>query len=296
MQPAKIIDGKAAAERLRARVAQDTARLWADRGVRPGLAVVLVGDDAASAVYVRSKEQQAQAVGMTAATYLLPTDAAQDEVLALVARLNADPAVHGVLVQLPLPPQIDAKAVIAAVDPEKDVDGLTPLNIGRLASGMAALAPCTPLGCMSLLREALGDLTGLHAVVIGRSQLNGRPLAQMLLQANCTVTIAHSQTRDLPAICKMADILVAAAGQAELVRGDWLKPGVAVIDVGINRVPAKAPEAAAAGKMRTVGDVAFDEALPIAGWITPVPGGVGPMTVASLLANTLLAAQWASGA
>jgi methylenetetrahydrofolate dehydrogenase (NADP+)/methenyltetrahydrofolate cyclohydrolase len=295
MTQAAIIDGKAHAEALRRRVAGEVAALVADHGVTPGLAVVLVGDDPASQIYVRSKGEQTLAAGMHSATHRLAAEATQEDVIALVRRLNADPAIHGILVQLPLPRGLDSGAVIAAIDPDKDVDGLTVINAGRLASGLPGLTPCTPLGCLILLRETLGDLTGRRAVVVGRSVLVGRPVAQLLLAADCTVTIAHSKTRDLPAVCREADILVAAIGRAEMVRGDWIRPGAAVIDVGINRVPFRDPAKAAEGRTRIVGDVAFKEASRRAAWITPAPGGVGPMTVACLLQNTLTAARRISG-
>jgi methylenetetrahydrofolate dehydrogenase (NADP+)/methenyltetrahydrofolate cyclohydrolase len=288
---ARLIDGKAYAERLRGEVAAEVARLKSEHGLIPGLAVVLVGDDPASAVYVRSKGEQTLAVGMYSETHRLPAETAQADLEALVRTLNADPKIHGVLVQLPLPSGLDTAAVIAAVDPDKDVDGLSVVNAGRLASGLPALTSCTPAGCMILLHDVIGDLTGKRAVVIGRSNLMGKPMAQLLLQADCTVTIAHSRTRDLPAVCREADILVAAVGRPEMVKADWIKPGAVVIDVGINRVPSKDPEKAAAGKTRLVGDVAFAEAQAVAGAITPVPGGVGPMTIASLLRNTLIAAK-----
>jgi methylenetetrahydrofolate dehydrogenase (NADP+)/methenyltetrahydrofolate cyclohydrolase len=290
MSEAQIIDGKAEAERLRGEVAVAVAQLKAEHGLIPGLAVVLVGEDPASAVYVRNKGEQTKAAGMHSVTHRLPAETSQADLLALVAELNADPAIHGVLVQFPVPPQISQADVVAAIDPDKDVDGLTVANAGRLASGLPGLVPCTPYGCLLLLRGAVGDLTGQRAVVLGRSNLMGKPMGQLLLAADCTVTMAHSRTRDLPAVCREADILVAAVGRAEMVRGDWIKPGAAVIDVGINRVPARDPEAAAAGKTRLVGDVAFDEARQVAGWITPVPGGVGPMTIACLLRNTVAAA------
>ena len=232
---------------------------------------------------------------MHSATHRLPADTPQGEIMALVRTLGADPAIHGILVQLPLPPHVDAGAVLEAIDPDKDVDGLGMVNAGRLAAGRPGLTPCTPLGCLILLRETLGDLAGLHAVVVGRSVLVGRPAAQLLLGADCTVTIAHSKTRDLPGVCRRGDILVAAVGRPGMVRGDWIKPGAAVIDVGINRVPFRDPAQAAQGKTRVVGDVAFKEALEVAGWITPVPGGVGPMTVACLLQNTLTAARRSRG-
>jgi methylenetetrahydrofolate dehydrogenase (NADP+)/methenyltetrahydrofolate cyclohydrolase len=291
MTMANIIDGKAHAEALRARIATDVAVLVARHGVTPGLAVVLVGDDPASQIYVRSKGEQTLAAGMHSVTHRLAGGATQDEVISLVKRLNADPAIHGILVQLPLPPGLDTGAVIAAIDPDKDVDGLTVINAGRLASGLPGLTPCTPLGCLILLRETLGDLGGRRAVVVGRSVLVGRPVAQLLLAADCTVTIAHSKTRDLPGLCREADILVAAIGRPEMVRGDWIRPGATVIDVGINRVPFRDPVKAAEGRTRVVGDVAFKEASQHAAWITPAPGGVGPMTVACLLQNTLTAAR-----
>jgi methylenetetrahydrofolate dehydrogenase (NADP+)/methenyltetrahydrofolate cyclohydrolase len=295
MTGARIIDGKACAERLREQVREDVARTWAEHGLKPGLAVVLVGDNPASQIYVRSKGEQSLAIGMHSVTHRLPADIPQGELEALVGRLNADPAIHGILVQLPLPARLDAAAVVAAIDPDKDVDGLTVINAGRLASGLPGLAPCTPLGCLILLHEALGRLDGLDALVLGRSVLVGRPVAQLLLNANCTVTVAHSKSRDLPAICRRADVLVAAVGRPGMVRGDWIKPGAAVIDVGINRVPFRDPVKAAAGKTKVVGDVAFKEAAQVAGWITPVPGGVGPMTVACLLRNTLTAARRQAG-
>jgi methylenetetrahydrofolate dehydrogenase (NADP+)/methenyltetrahydrofolate cyclohydrolase len=292
---AKIIDGKIYAERLRAEVAREVAQLKTVHGLQPGLAVVLVGDDPASQIYVRSKGEHSLAVGMHSATHRLPLDTQMDQLLRLVADLNADPLIHGILVQLPLPKHLDDKAVIAAINPDKDVDGLHVINVGRLASGLPGLYPCTPLGSMILLREALGDLSGRRAVVVGRSVLVGRPIAQLLVQADCTVTIAHSRTRDLPAVCREADILVAAVGRPRMIRGDWIKPGAAVIDVGINRVPFDDPEKAAQGKTKVVGDVDYKQALEVAGWITPAPGGVGPMTVAVLLQNTVTAAKRRAG-
>lgn len=293
--PAKIIDGKIYAERLRQAAAEEVARLKAEHGLQPGLAVVLVGDDPASQIYVRSKGEHSLAAGMHSVTHRLPEQTTQEELIALVKALNADPAIHGILVQLPLPKHLDERAVLAVLDPEKDVDGLTMINAGRLASGLPGLYPCTPLGCMMLLRETVGDLTGLRAVVVGRSMLVGRPIAQLLVQADCTVTIAHSRTRDLPAVCREADILVAAVGRPRMIRGDWIKLGAAVIDVGINRVPFDNPEKAAQGKTKVVGDVHFKEASQVAGWITPVPGGVGLMTVAALLQNTVTAAKRSAG-
>ncbi|MFL5298358.1 MAG: bifunctional methylenetetrahydrofolate dehydrogenase/methenyltetrahydrofolate cyclohydrolase FolD [Phenylobacterium sp.] len=293
--PAKIIDGKVYAARLRAQVADEVARLKAEHGLQPGLAVVLVGDDPASQIYVRSKGEHSLAVGMHSVTHRLPDDTPQHELLRLVGELNEDPMIHGILVQLPLPKGLDERAVLAAISPDKDVDGLHVVNAGRLANGQPALTPCTPLGCMILLRETVGDLAGLNAVVVGRSILVGRPVAQLLLQADCTVTIAHSKTRDLPAVCRQADILVAAVGRPRMVKADWVKPGAAVIDVGINRVPFDDPVKAAAGRTKVVGDVDFKSVSQVAGWITPAPGGVGLMTVAVLLQNTVTAAKRIAG-
>ncbi len=273
---ARIIDGKAVAAALRARVAARTAAL----GFRPGLAVVLVGDDPASAVYVRSKDRAAKEAGIAAETIRLPATVTEAELLAVVARLNADAAVDGILVQLPLPPQIRARAVIEAIDPAKDVDGFHPVNVGRLHDGTATLVPCTPLGVMKLLAEAGVVLRGARALVLGRSAIVGKPVAALLTAADATVTVAHSRTRDLPAECRRAEVLVAAVGRAEMVRGDWIASGAVVIDVGINRLPDG----------RLAGDVAYAEAAAVAGAITPVPGGVGPMTIACLLENTLGAA------
>jgi methylenetetrahydrofolate dehydrogenase (NADP+)/methenyltetrahydrofolate cyclohydrolase len=295
MTKAKLIDGTLRAEALRAEVTAETRALTARHGWRPGLAVVLVGDDPASEIYVRSKVEKSQAAGMNSFVRRLGAQASQGEVEAVVEALNADDEVHGILVQLPLPKGLDPGPVLERIDPRKDVDGLTVANAGRLASGLPGLTPCTPLGCMFLLKDALGSLTGLNAVVIGRSILVGRPIGALLLAADCTVTIAHSRSRDLAAICRGADILVAAVGRAGLVRGDWIKPGAAVIDVGTNRVPFRDPVKAAQGRTRLVGDVAFKEASEVAGWITPVPGGVGPMTVACLLHNTLVAAKALKG-
>lgn len=282
---AKIIDGKGFAAGLRARVTTETARLKAGHGIVPGLAAVLVGEDPASQVYVRNKNKQTVDVGMNSLGETLPIDTSEKDLLAAIDKLNTDPAVHGILVQLPLPDQIDPHAVIDAINPAKDVDGFHLRNVGLLATGRGGMVPCTPLGCLMMLEDRLGDLTGLNAVIVGRSNIVGKPMAQLLLSANCTVTIAHSRTADLPAVCRSADILVAAVGRPQMIKGDWIKPGATVIDVGINRVPA-----AEEGKMRLVGDVAFDEAIDIAGAITPVPGGVGPMTIACLLRNTLIAA------
>ena len=291
MTEARIIDGKAFAEGLRAKITEEVAALKSAHGLQPGLAVVLVGEDPASRIYVKSKGEQTEQVGMRSISHHLPADIPEAELLALVGKLNADPAVNGILVQFPVPPPLQQATIVAAIDPDKDVDGLTVINAGRLASSLPGLVPCTPSGCLMMLKDALGDLRGKNAVVVGRSNLMGKPMAQLLLGADCTVTIAHSRTADLPAVCREADILVAAVGRAEMLRGDWIKPGAAVIDVGINRVPSRDPVKAAEGKTRVVGDVAFDEAKQIAGWITPVPGGVGPMTIACLLQNTLIAAK-----
>ncbi len=281
---ARLIDGKEHAATLRATVAAAAADLKARHGVVPGLAAVLVGEDPASQVYVRSKGKASEEAGLASFQHRLPAATSEAELLALVAQLNADEAVDGILVQLPLPKQIDPQRVIDAIDPAKDVDGFHPQNVGRLWSGGESLVPCTPYGCLILLRATLGVLAGAEAVVIGRSNIVGKPMAALLLAEHCTVTLAHSRTRDLPAVARRADIVVAAAGKAEMVRGAWIKPGATVIDVGINRV------AGADGKSRLVGDVAFAEAVEAAGAITPVPGGVGPMTIACLLRNTLVAA------
>jgi methylenetetrahydrofolate dehydrogenase (NADP+)/methenyltetrahydrofolate cyclohydrolase len=282
---AAIIDGFAFAAGLRARVAEAAADFAARAGRQPGLAVVLVGEDPASQVYVRSKGKATVEANMLSFEHRLPADTSQADLLALVHRLNADPTVDGILVQLPLPKQIDEQAVIEAIDPAKDVDGFHPVNAGRLASGLDGFVPCTPLGCLMLLKDRLGDLSGLNAVVIGRSNIVGKPMAALLLRESCTVTIAHSRTRDLPSVVAQADIVVAAVGRPLMVKGDWLKPGATVIDVGINRVPGGEE-----GKTRLVGDVDFASALPVAGAITPVPRGVGPMTIAVLLRNTLVSA------
>ena len=291
MAEAQIIDGKVYAERLRAQVAENVAHLRAEHGIQPGLAVVLVGEDAASQIYVRSKGEHSIAVGMHSVTHRLPAETSEAELLSLIGELNADPAIHGILLQLPLPKGLDERPILAAINPDKDVDGLHVVNAGRLANGLPALTPCTPLGCLIMLRETLGDLSGKRAVVVGRSVLVGKPVAQLLLQADCTVTIAHSRTRDLPAVCREADILVAAVGRPLMIKADWVKPGATVIDVGINRVPFRDPVKAAQGKTKVVGDVAFKEVSQVAGAITPVPGGVGLMTVACLLQNTLTAAK-----
>ncbi len=279
------IDGKAFAAKLLAGIAAEVAELKASHGLQPGLAVVLVGEDPASQVYVRNKARQTVAAGMQSFEHKLPADISQADLLGLVAGLNEDRAVHGILVQLPLPGHLDADAVIACIDPDKDVDGLHVVNAGRLAARLPGLVPCTPLGCILLLQDLLPSMSGLEAVVVGRSNLVGKPIAQLLLQQNCTVTIAHSRTRNLADVCRRADILVAAVGKVEMIKGDWIKPGAIVIDVGINRI--ETPE----GKSRLVGDVAFAEAQGIAGFITPVPGGVGPMTIACLLRNTVTAAR-----
>jgi methylenetetrahydrofolate dehydrogenase (NADP+)/methenyltetrahydrofolate cyclohydrolase len=286
---AAIIDGKAIAAEVRARVAAEVARLVAAHGLTPGIAVVLVGNNPASEVYVRTKARQVVETGMRSFDHRLAEATGEDELLALIARLNADPAVHGILVQLPLPAQIDAQKVIAAIDPAKDVDGFHPLNAGRLARGLPGLVPCTPLACIILAQTVRPALAGLDALVIGRSNIVGKPLAQLLIAASATVTVAHSKTRDLPALCRSKDLVFAAIGRPELIRRDWIKPGATVIDVGINRV------AGADGRSRIVGDVAFGEACAVAGAITPVPGGVGPMTIACLLTNTLRAACAARG-
>jgi len=285
-----IIDGKSFAAELVERVAAASARLQANHGIKPGLAVVIVGEDPASQIYVRNKGETTARAGMRSDTHRLPDTTSQADLMDLVETLNADPGIHGILVQLPLPPQIDSSAVLGAIDPDKDVDGFHVVNAGRLAVGLPGLVPCTPLGSTMLLKDRLGDLSGLNAVIVGRSNIVGKPMAQLLLAENCTVTIAHSRSRDLPAICRAADILVAAVGRPEMIKGDWIKPGATVIDVGINRVPSADPVKAAEGKTRVVGDVAFKEAAEVAGAITPVPGGVGPMTIACLLANTYTAA------
>ncbi|MCA8031282.1 bifunctional methylenetetrahydrofolate dehydrogenase/methenyltetrahydrofolate cyclohydrolase FolD [Burkholderia cepacia] len=282
---AELIDGKEFALGLRERIATYVTHLKAEHGVTPGLAVVLVGEDPASQIYVRNKAKQTVETGMNSFEHKLDVTVSESQLLTLIGRLNADPAVHGILVQLPLPAHISEKAVIEAITPAKDVDGFHPENVGRVASGEGGIVPCTPMGSMMLIRHTLGDLSGLNAVVVGRSNIVGKPMAQLLLAQNCTVTVAHSRTRDLPALARSADILVAAVGRAEMVRGDWIKPGACVIDVGINRV-----EKADGSGYRVVGDVAFDEVREVAGSITPVPGGVGPMTIACLLANTYLAA------
>ena len=281
---ARIIDGKAAAADLRGKVTDAVHRMRRDRGLVPGIAVVLVGENPASEVYVRNKSKAVAEAGMHALDRKLPAATSEADLLELIAELNSDGAVNGILVQLPLPKQIDPQKVIAAIDPAKDVDGFHPLNVGRLASGLPGLVPCTPLGCILLAKTVHASLSGMEAVVVGRSNIVGKPVAQLLVAENATVTICHSKTRDLSAVCKRADLLIAAIGKPEFVRGDWIKPGATVIDVGINRVAGEG------GKSRIVGDVAFAEASAVAGAITPVPGGVGPMTIACLLLNTLSAA------
>ncbi len=285
---AKVIDGKAFAADVRAQVAQHVARLKQENGLTPGLAVVLVGEDPASEVYVRNKGKQTIECGMASFEHKLEADTSEAELLDLIARLNADPAVHGILVQLPLPGHLNSDLVINAIDPAKDVDGFHISNVGLLGTGQKSMVPCTPLGCLMMLRDHHGSLAGLNAVVVGRSNIVGKPMAQLLLGDSCTVTIAHSRTKDLAEVCRRADILVAAVGRAEMIPGDWVKPGATVIDVGINRVERD-------GKTRLLGDVAYDSAAAVAGAITPVPGGVGPMTIACLLANTLTACCRANG-
>ena len=286
---ARLIDGKAAAAALRARVASVAADFRQQVGRAPGLVVVLVGEHPPSAAYVRSKAKATVEAGMASFEHKLPADISQDELIEVVDRLNADEAVDGILVQMPLPGHMDEAAVLMRIDPAKDVDGFHPVNAGLLATGLNGLVPCTPLGCLMLLEQELGDLSGLDAVVIGRSNIVGKPMAQLLIRASCTVTVAHSRTRDQPGVVRRADIVVAAVGRPELVRGDWLKPGATVIDVGQERV--EQPD----GTRKLLGDVAFDEALAVAGAITPVPGGVGPMTIACLLRNTVVAAHRRSG-
>jgi methylenetetrahydrofolate dehydrogenase (NADP+)/methenyltetrahydrofolate cyclohydrolase len=280
---AKIIDGKAYAEDLRKRVAAKVSQLKVDHGLTPGLAVVLVGEDPASKVYVANKAKQTVEVGMNSWEHKLPADTSEADLLALVGKLNADPSVHGILVQMPVPRQIDSAKVLNAINPDKDVDGFHVVNVGRLSTGQEALVACTPTGCVMLAKDTLGNLEGVNAVVIGRSNIVGKPVAQLLLAANCTVTIAHSKSKDLPAIVRQADLVIAAVGRPEMVKGDWIKPGATVIDVGINRIERD-------GKARIVGDCDFASCEKVAGAITPVPGGVGPMTIACLLYNTVRAA------
>ncbi|SUZ31645.1 Bifunctional protein FolD protein [Roseibaca ekhonensis] len=289
---ATLIDGKAFAARVRDKVADHVTRLREEHGIVPGLAVVLVGEDPASQVYVRSKGKQTVECGMASFEHKLDADTPEADLLALVAKLNADPEVHGILVQLPLPAHLDSDLVINSIDPAKDVDGFHISNVGLLGTGQKSMVPCTPLGCLMMLRDHHGSLSGMNAVVVGRSNIVGKPMAQLLLGESCTVTIAHSRTKDLPEVCRRADILVAAVGRPEMIPGDWVKPGATVIDVGINRIDA--PEKGA-GKTRLVGDVAFDGCAAVAGAITPVPGGVGPMTIACLLANTVTACCRANG-
>ena len=289
MSHAYIIDGKAIAAKVRADVAADVARMKAQHGFAPGLAVVLVGEDPASKVYVRNKAEQTVEVGMQSFEHKLPEETTEAALLDLVARLNRDPAVHGILVQMPLPKHIDSVKVLDSIDPAKDVDGFHPVNVGKLSIGERALAPCTPVGSIILAKTVKHDLSGLDAVVVGRSNIVGKPMAQLLLRENCTVTIAHSRTKNLPDVVRRADLVVAAIGKPEFVKGDWIKPGAIVIDVGINRIVK--PD----GKGKLVGDVAFAEAAQVAGAITPVPGGVGPMTIACLLKNTVEAAQMQRG-
>ncbi len=289
MSAARIIDGKAIAETVKADAARRTQALKRKLGITPGLAVVLVGEDAASQVYVRNKDAATKAAGMNSITHRLPATVGEDDLLGLIGDLNRSEEVHGILVQLPLPGHIDPRKVIEAIDPDKDVDGFHPVNVGRLSLGEAGLVPCTPMGSVILAKSVLESLAGLEAVIVGRSNIVGRPMAQLLLQEDCTVTIAHSRTRDLPAVVRRADLVVAAVGRPAFVRGDWIKPGAVVIDVGINRVDA------GGGKTRLVGDVAFAEAAAVAGAITPVPGGVGPMTIACLLRNAVVAAEAQAG-
>ena len=289
MTDARLIDGKTFAEKLREKIKRRTADLKATNGLVPGLAAVLVGEDPASQIYVRNKEIQCVEAGMASVGRRLPANISESELLATVMEFNADPAVNGILVQLPLPDHIVAKTVIEAIDVTKDVDGFSHLNVGALSSGEEGLIPCTPRGCMLLLKDTLGDLTGMNAVVVGRSNIVGKPIAQLLLAANCTVTIAHSQTQHLPDVCRTADIIISAVGRPRMIRGDWIKPGATIIDVGINRITDEG------GKTRLVGDIHFDEAVKVAGAITPVPGGVGPMTIACLLENTLIACRRQNG-
>lgn len=289
---AKIIDGKSYAEGLRARIAGHVERLKREHGVTPGLAVVIVGHDPGSQIYVSQKAKQTVEVGMHSEKYELPEEASEAEVLALVQNLNADPAIHGILVQLPLPKQIDPNKVIATISPDKDVDCFTPASVGKLQIGLPGPVSCTPLGCLMLLRDTLGSLEGLNAVIVGRSNLVGKPMAQLLLRENCTVTVAHSKTKNLADVVRQADIVVAAVGRPQMIKGDWIKPGATVIDVGINRIPA--PERGE-GRTRLLGDVDYPAAAEVAGAITPVPGGVGPMTIVCLLANTVTTASLING-
>ena len=289
MSDAKIIDGKAFAAKLREDITAEVSKLKSEHGVTPGLAVILVGEDPASQVYVRNKGKQTLECGMNSYEHKLPADTSEEDLLALIAKLNADENVHGILCQLPVPKHINEQAILAAIDPAKDVDGFHVVNAGALATGGEGFAPCTPYGCLMLLKDTLGDLSGKRAVVVGRSNIVGKPMAQLLLKESCTVTIAHSRTRDLPEEVRRADIVVAAVGRPNMVKGDWIAPGAAVIDVGINRVEGEN------GKTKLVGDVEFETASKVAGTITPVPGGVGPMTIACLLNNTLISACRANG-
>jgi len=286
MSEATRIDGKTFAASLRADIGRKVTALKESHGLTPGLSVVLVGEDPASEVYVRSKGKATLEAGMKSDTFNMPADSSHDAVMAKVKELNKDPSVHGILVQLPLPDQVDTDAIINAINPDKDVDGFHTLNVGRLNSGQDAMVPCTPVGCMIMLKEVIGDLSGKQAIVVGRSNIVGKPMAALLLKENCTVTIAHSRTKDLAAECRRADIVIAAVGRAKMVKGDWIKPGAVVIDVGINRID----DASTKSGTRLVGDVDYDEAAQVAGAITPVPGGVGPMTIACLLKNTVTAA------
>ncbi len=288
---AEIIDGKAFAATVRQKVAGHVSRMVEEHGIKPGLAVVLVGEDPASQVYVRNKGKQTAEAGMASFEHKLPADTDESTLLALVERLNGDPSVHGILVQLPLPAHLNSDLIINTIAPEKDVDGFHVVNVGRLGAGLKSMVPCTPLGSLMMLKDYHGDLSGKTAVVIGRSNIVGKPMAQLLLGANATPTIAHSRTPDLPGVVRQADIVVAAVGRPEMVQGDWIKPGATVIDVGINRIPA--PEKGE-GKHKIVGDVHYESAAQVAGAITPVPGGVGPMTIACLLANTVTAAARAA--
>ncbi len=288
---AQKIDGKAFAATVRGQISDHVERLKSEHGITPGLAVVLVGEDPASEVYVAAKHKQTVEVGMASFEHKLPADVSEEELFALIDKLNADDSVHGILCQFPVPDHLDERRVVARIDPSKDVDGLSVVNAGLLASGEKGLVSCTPLGCLMLLRDQVGNMSGKEAVVIGRSNLFGKPMGQLLLQENCTVTIAHSRTKDLAEVCRRADILVAAVGRAEMVKGDWVKPGATVIDVGITRIPH--PDKP--GKTKLLGDVAYAEAIEVAAAVTPVPGGVGPMTIACLLANTLTACCRANG-
>lgn len=288
---AKVIDGKAFAANVREQVAAGVARLKADHGITPGLAVVLVGEDPASQVYVRNKGKQTVECGMHSEEHRMDASVSEADVIAMVEKLNADPAIHGILVQLPLPDHMDSEIVINTIDPAKDVDGFHISNVGLLGTGQKSMVPCTPLGCLMMLRDHHGSLSGMNAVVVGRSNIVGKPMFNLLLKDSCTVTVAHSRTKDIEAVCRQADILVAAVGRPEMIKGDWVKPGATVIDVGINRIPHPEKE----GKTKLVGDCHYESCAEVAGAITPVPGGVGPMTIACLLANTLTACCRANG-